>query len=288
MSQLPINPLSPEQQQKIMGQMYLLMGKQVQSYHKHRHMGNNSSVPVELAQDLMESIEYTVNQVGGLFAHPNAEEALKLGQAILEDKVSKAKTMLDLANGTAPHWQTECRWEALRYLHHYLDTYDPQHLAHKGPDNLFYPILISLPEGIQGIDCCLFYLNILWFENQIMAGIPDDTLDQFWDYLPTATLNQCESLLINGIGKALIGSKIDPLVFDPDEHMQLIVAMTKAHEDALYSAADLLCQWLNLKDENARRYVFAIIPQLSMWIGSKLNIQNIGNLFICSALKRVY
>ena len=33
MSQLPINPLSPEEQQKIMEQMYLLMGKQVQSYH---------------------------------------------------------------------------------------------------------------------------------------------------------------------------------------------------------------------------------------------------------------
>lgn len=280
MSQLPINPLSPEQQQKIMGQMYLLMDKQVQSYHKHRHMGNNSSIPVELAQDLMESIEYTVNQVGGVLAHPNAEEALILGQEILDGKVSRAKSMLDLVNGTAPHWQTECRWEALRYLHHYLDQYDHQHLSHKGPDDLFYPILISPPEGVQGIDCCLFYLNILWFENQIMAGVPDDTLDQFWDHLPAATLNQCESLLINGIGKALIGSGIDPLVFEPDEHMQLIAAMIKVHEDTLHSAAELLCQWLNLKDKNARRYVSAIIPQLTMWVGGNLNHGSIGNVFI--------
>lgn len=280
MSQLPMNPLSPEQQQKFMGQMYLLMGKQVQSYHKHRHMGNNSSVPVELAQDLMESIEYTVNQVGGIFAHPNAEEALKLGQAILDDKVRKAKAMLELVNGTAPHWQTECRWEALRYLYHYLDTYDPQHLAHKGPDELFYPILISPPESIQGIDACLFYLNILWIENQIMAGLQDDALEAFWNRLPTVTLNQCEHLLINGIGKALVGLEIDPLGFDPDEHMQLIVAMIKAHEDTLYSAADLLCQWLNLKDENARRYVFAIIPQLSMWLGGNLDLGSIGNIFV--------
>lgn len=280
MSQLPINPLSPEQQKKIMQQMYLLMGKQVRSYHKHRHMGDNSSVPVELAQDLMESIEYTVNQVGGIFAHSNAEEALKLGQEILDDKVNKANAMLHLVNGTAPHWQTECRWEALRYLRHYLDTYDPQHLAHKGPDDLFYPILISPPEGIQGIDTCLFYLNILWIENQIMAGLQDDALEAFWNRLPTATLNQCEHLLINGIGKALIGSEIDPLGFDPDEHMQLIVAMVKAQEDTLHSAADLLCQWLNLKDENARRYVFAIIPQLSMRIGSNLNHGSIGIIFI--------
>ena len=88
MSQLPINPLSPEEQQRIMEQMYLLMGKQVQSYHKYRHMGNNSSVPVELAQELMESIEYTIGLVGGVYAHRNIGEALLLGQEILESRLS--------------------------------------------------------------------------------------------------------------------------------------------------------------------------------------------------------
>ena len=280
MSQLPMNPLSPEQQQKIMQQMYWLCGKQVQSYHKHRHMGNNSSVSVELAQDLMESIEYTLNQVGGIFAHPNAEEALKLGQEILDDKVSKAKTMLDLVNGTAPHWQTECRWETLRYLHHYLGTYDPLHLAHKGLDDLFYPILISPPEGILGIDTCLFYLNILWIENQIMAGLPDDALEAFWNRLPAATLNQCEHLLINGIGKALLGTGIDSLIFDADEYMQLFVALMSATEEKLRDAAKLLCQWLKLKDENACRYVEAVIPQITMWIGNNVHTGNLGNIFV--------
>ena len=118
MSQLPINPLSPEEQQRVMNQMYWLCGKQVQSYHKHRHMGSNSSVPVELAQELMESIEYTIGLVGGVYAHRNIGEALVLGQEVLESKLSKAKSMLELVNGTAPQWQTECRWEALRYLRH--------------------------------------------------------------------------------------------------------------------------------------------------------------------------
>ena len=219
MNHLPINPLSPEEQQRIMEQMYLLMGKQVQSYHKHRHMGNNSSVPVELAQELMESIEYTIGLIGGVYAHRNIGEALVLGQEVLESKLSKAKSMLELVNGTAPQWQTECRWEALRYLRHYLEQYDYLHLAHKGPDDLFYPILISPPEGIKGIDSCLFYLTILWIENQIMAGVPEDSLEQFWDRLPAATLNQCEHLLINGIGKALLRTGIDPLVFETEEHM---------------------------------------------------------------------
>ena len=236
MSHLPINPLSPEEQQRIMEQMYLLMGKQVQSYHKHRHMGSNSSVSVELAQELMESIEYTIGLVGGVYPHTNIGEALVLGQEILENKLSKAKSMLELVNGTAPQWQTECRWEALRYLRHYLEQYDPLHLAHKGPEDLFYPILISPPEGIRDIDSCIFYLKILWIENQIMAGVPEDSLEQFWDRLPAATLNQSEHLLINGIGKALLRTGIDPLVFETEDHMQLIVVLLRAAEERLKDA----------------------------------------------------
>ena len=280
MSQLPINPLSPEEQQRIMEQLYLLMGKQVQSYHKHRHMGNNSSVTAELAQELMESIEYTIGLVGGVYAHRNIGEALLLGQEILESRLNKAKSMLELVNGTAPQWQTDCRWEALCYLRHYLEQYDHLHLAHKGPDDLFYPILISPPEGIRGIDRCIFYLNIMWIENQIMAGVPEDALEQFWDRLPAATLNQCEHLLINGIGKALLRTGIDPLVFETEEHMQLIVALLRATEARLRDAAKLLCEWLNLKDENARMYVEAVVPQLTMWIGDNICGGNIENIFV--------
>jgi hypothetical protein len=279
-SQLPINPLSPEEQQRLMEQLYLLMAKQVKSYHKHHHMGEHSSVPVELAQELMESIEYTINQAGGMAAHPNVEKTLKLGQEILEGKLGKAKALLDLVAGTAPQWQTECRWEALRYLRHYLARYDHLHLAHKGPDDLFYPILISPPEGIQGIDSCLFYLSILWIENQIMAGVSDHALEQFWHRLPAAALNQCEHLLINGLGKALLGSGLDPLTFAPEEELQIAFAMLTATEEKLHSAAMLLCQWLDLKDENAKRYVQAVIPQLSMWIGDNIRSGNVENLFV--------
>lgn len=280
MNQLPINPLSPEEQQRIMEQMYWLCGKQIQSYHKHRHMGSNSSVRVELVQELMESIEYTINQVGGVYAHRNLEEALLHGQEMLEKKRSNAKAMLELVNGTAPMWQTECRWDALGSLGHYLEIYDHLHLAHRGPEDLFYPILISTPEGIQGIDLCLFYLNTLWIENQIMAGIPDHVLEPFWERLPVGTLNQCEQLLVNGIGKALLENGLDPLVFEPEEHMQIIIAMMRATDERLRDAATLLCQWLDLKDENARHYVGAVAPLLTMWIGDHVHSGILDKLFI--------
>lgn len=280
MSHLPIDPASPERQQKIMQQMYLLMGKQVQSYHKHRRMGSNTSVPAELARELLESIEYTVGQAGGVSAHGNIEEELKLGQEILDGKVRRANSMLELVNGTAPHWQTQCRWEALRYLRHYLDGYDHRHLAQKGPEALFYPVLISPPEGIRGIDSCLFYLNILWIENQIMAPFPEDVLDRLWDRLPADTLNQCEHLLINGIGKILIGAGPDSLIFGQEDRMAVMTALANATEDDLKRSAKILCQRTDLKNEDARMYAEAVIPRMTLWTGGHIPPESAACLFL--------
>ena len=280
MSHLPIIPLSPEEQQRIMDQIYHLLEKQVRSYHRHRHMGNNSSVPVELAQELTESIEYTVALAGGVYAHANLEEALLLGQEILENKLNKAKSMLDLVIATAPQWQTECRWVAVSYLRHYLEQYDHLHLAHKGPDDLFYPILISLPEGTQGIDSCLFYLNILWIENQIIAGFPDDVLDLFWNHLPAGTLNQCEHLLINGMGKALIGEIPKQLTFTEKSRSKLLTLLKNATAEHLDHSSEVLCQWLNLNAADAKKYVKAIVPRLMIWTNERAFGAVPINLFI--------
>ena len=280
MSHLPIIPLSPEEQQRIMDQIYPLLEKQVRSYHKHRHMGNNTSVPVELAQELTESIEYTIGLAGGVYAHANLEEALLLGQEILENKLSKAKSMLDLVNATAPQWQTECRWEAVSYLRHYLEQYDHLHLAHKGPDDLFYPILVSLPEGTQGIDSCLFYLNVLWIENQIIAGVPDEVLEQFWNRLPAGTLNQCEHLLINGMGKALIGEIPEQLTVTEKSRSKLLTLLKNATTEHLDHSSEVLCQWLNLNAADATKYVKAIVPRLMIWTNERASGAVPINLFI--------
>lgn len=267
MSQLPVDPLSSVQQEKIMGQLYLLVGKQVQSYYNHRNRGEHSSVPSELAQELMESIEYTLTQAGSFQGDSHLDDTLKLGQEILEEKHRRAGSMLNLVMGTAPQVQTECRRDALCYLQYYLDQYDLLHLAHKGPDGLFYPILIAPPEGIRGVDMCLFYLNILWIENQIMAGVPDPALEAFFNKIPEEALNPCEYLLINGMGTALIASGLNPLHILPSEFGPLLHAMHEANMEKLTAAANLLCKWLNLKEENSKMYVHAIVPQMSLWIG---------------------
>lgn len=270
MSQLPMMPLSPEQQQKIMGQMYRLLARQVQSYHKFHHMGSNSSVPMELARDLTESVEYTLNLAGGVYANANLEETFSLGQAQLQKKLSEAEKLLKLVQNTAPQWQTECRWEALRYLESYLTNYDYQHLSHIGPEGLFYPILIAPPEELRGIDSCVFYLKVLWIENQILAGIPEETLEVFWDRLPSGALNQCEQVLLNGLGKAVLDAGLNSLLLSPEECHKIGARLTVDPQGELHRAAQRLCKRLDLTDEGTQMYVRAAASQLELWRGADL------------------
>lgn len=250
-------------------QMYLLLAKQVKSYHKHRHMGDNSSVPAELARELMASTEYTLGQLGPTGAGGSLEEALALGQVVLEGKVKKARSTLDLVFATAPSWQSECRWDALSCLSRYLAGYDHLHLARRIPEDWFYPVLTAAPDGTLGIDLCLFYLNVLWWENQIMACLDDRESEPLWALLAqdaySLCANPCEQLLINALGKALLSSP-DGLTFSDAERGQLYALLrgmdTHALRAKLNNGVFRICDRWALADPHAAAYARSITKHL--------------------------
>ena len=280
MNQLPIQKAPPEERQRLMEQMYLLLGKQVKSYHKHHHMGENTSVPVELAQELMYSVEYTLDLAGGVAAGRDIEQTLRAGQAVLEARVRKARSLLELVTATAPRWQTECRWEAIGCLGRYLDTYDPLHLAHRGPEDLFYPTPIPEPDGLRGIDRGLFFLNVLWLENQVMAGFDDEILEKLWNRLPADTLNQFEQLLLNGIGKALLYDRPGGLTFAQWERERLSALLSGGTGARWDEGARLLCGWLDLLEGNARESVRAAAAELLPRVRAALSHGDLSAVFL--------
>lgn len=283
MSELPMKAL-PQEEQRRMSQLYMLLGKQVKRYHKHRHMGDNTSVSVELAQELMASVQYTLDLAGGIIAGGDVEEQLQIGQNLLETRVQKAKSMLALITATVPSWQTECRCEALRCMEAYLTNYDHLHLAHRIPEELYYPILVPVPDEARGIDHCLFYLTVMWYENQIMAGIGDREGELFWDRLSPDTLNQCEQLLINGVGKAMLYPAADSLVFEEQERTQLVLTLrgipSGELRELLDRAAVRLCEWLGVSETGAAAYVQAVVPQLMPRLEGALPRNDLWAIFI--------
>lgn len=269
MRDLPALELSAVEQAARMRQLSLLMEKQVKSYQKARHLGESSSVPVELAQEFLESIGYTLDQVGGVAGNPNLSAGLEKGQKLLEQKHTQGKRLLGLVEATAPAWQGECRWDTLRALGGYMESYDWKHLAHKLPEDVVYPLVVPVPEQLRGIDFVLFFLQMLWLENQIMDAFPEAGLEEFWSVFCQQdrglTENQCERLLVNAIGKILISGEVGTPAFsdgDWEAIQRFFSRQGDSVEKTVSAAASRLAAVLKLQDQNAVSYVRQVVPNL--------------------------
>ena len=250
---------------RLLEKLYGLLGSQVKSYHKHRHMGDNSSVTAELARELLESMEYTV---AGIAPGETVEEVLRAGQRRLEEKMDRAKKLLRLVEDTAPDWQPETRWDALRCLGRFLDGYDHLHLAHRIPEELFYPAPVPEPS-LRGIDYVLYYVNLLWLENQIMAAVPEEIAEELWAVLSREplgpALNQCEQLVTQLLGKALLLDSRSLLFADGQRDALCALLRSKPMEKSLCDAVQLLCQRLELGEDvgfYVRQTAETLLPRL--------------------------
>lgn len=274
-------PQKPERRSWV--QLCALLENQVKSYHRHRHMGENSSVPEELARELLASVQYTLEQAP--FPGQDLEEALRSGQTVLEGRVQKARSALSLVTATAPGWQTECRWEALRCLDRYLEGYDHLHLAHLGPETLFYPLPIPVPQGLRGMEEALFFLNCLWQENQIMAAAEELGTEDLWEILSRdvicVCLNQCEQLIINGLGKALLCSLSGGFLFREADHEKLPELLgSRSLSATLDDAAVRLCERLSLPDPSTAAYIHTAARQLRPRLQGAMKSRDLRNIFL--------
>lgn len=251
MNIIPIRPLSGEQQKRLSQQLYVLLGQQVKSYHKHRHMGDNSSVPTEIAQELLYSIWYTLEVSGGYTPELTMEVQLLRGQELLKQKLKETEKLCQLVAATAPDFQTDYHWDTMAALNLYLEQYDLLHFAHRSPEMLDYPLLISIPDSTQGIDYALLYLNALWQENQILHSFPAAALDELYQRCPPgyweAPQNLCEPPLFHALGRAML--ELPPAdLHITERHQQEIIQICKSVplESLLKQATSRVCAVLNL------------------------------------------
>ncbi len=240
------------------GDLYPLLARQVKSYQRYYHLGDNTSVPTETAQELLKSIQYTLTL---------APEGLRQGQAILTGRLEEAKRLYRLVSATE-QGQGSWFWDAMQVLASYLDRYDPLHFAHRGPELLCYPIALPVPEGILGVEEALFYLHCLWLENQILYSFPAGALEELQTQLPHDYWDGpellCQQPLLNAAGRVLLGLPLDTLLLG--EFRDALPAFT---QDSILQAGEKVCEILSLASGPAA-YAQAVLKDvLPRLLGSR-------------------
>ena len=263
-------PLTPQQQKRLSIELYGLLGSQVKSYHAHYHMGENSSVPTEVAQELLESIRYTLDAAGGYLPGEPIEGQLARGQVALEKELAETEELFRLVRATAPEWQSQCRWEALEHMGRFLRKYDVRHFAHRGPGEPDYPLLWQLPD-LRGIQYAKAYLHCLWLENQILDALPgaEGLLELappgYWE----APQNLCEQPLWNAMAKALTGADLEPLWLSDGERGALAGDVRERLDWAMTQVCDALRLPADLR-QYAHGAVTSLRPRLNAANGNAL------------------
>lgn len=139
-------------------------------------MGESSSVPVEKAGELLNSIYYTLEhacEAQGLNLYLLPEnvklpELLLAGQAEIEKRIAEGKKLLDQALALLDMVDDTVFHETILEIEQFFKRYDIQFFAHDIPCAIDYLLDKPISEDLQGIDYVNAYLKEIIDEGEVV------------------------------------------------------------------------------------------------------------------------
>lgn len=271
--------------------LWELLGKQTARY----CMGESTSVSVETAQELLASLCYTLRIA--LDGDGLPEKALltaelpplvKRGQELLREKVKAARRLWKDACLTTPDPGHVFYRDTLSDIGAFFRQYDVVYFAHRVPPGIDYPLLLPVPEALQGISYAEAYLRQLLTENRLLnrfsrrcvvrllkSAVPD------YRDMP---VNLCEQPLVNAIGRALLGKPILPLNIQAEDQRR-IAALLNGRSTACVSAllahaAKAVCAELQQTDTAALACAAGVADGLAPRLERALSANDLSRVFV--------
>jgi hypothetical protein len=204
-----------------------LMAKEVERYTN----GESSSVPVEKAQELLQSITYQIGVY--LKTIPDMQQKLELlktekpevmfyrGMELVTGYREKALQLLTRLQ------ENDRRLASIAYqdtVYHgipeFFHDYNIEYGAHEMPGAIDYPLMNSVPDYL-GVEFVYEYLKRLTTEDRILDRFSSRTLqllvDRYDREAEHLLINLCELAMINALGCELLGKELSELLLSKAE-----------------------------------------------------------------------
>lgn len=264
MSQLTLHPwagISPEA-------LWPLLRTQARKYAQ----GDHGSLPVEVMEDLLASMLYTLGQApeGGTL-----EQRLALGQERLRQKVRHAKWLLVRVRASALPPGNSSYQDTMQGLPGFFARYDVLFAAHQVPVDIDYQLYLPQFDG-EGVDAFTAYLEALLAEQRFCGRFSKDALYRLWAAASPdwqgLHINLYEPVVAGAVGQALLGEDPHGLLLRPEAqgllHETLRRLSPGALEAAMCGAAEELSETLGLSDASTVAYLRqsaqALLPRVAM------------------------
>lgn len=283
--------LTEEDEINIQAKLWLLLKRRTELY----TMGEHSSVRVETAQELLQSINFCLDlylkqskNTKKLLATADLEELFTLGQRALEEQLELGKKLYNRACLTAPEIQNISYRDTLRSIGGFFKHYDYRFFAHHIPCDIDYQLCNPVKDSLQGIEYINAYLGRIIVEN--------DFIGRFETKRVESLLNSCcsdyKGLLINlyapvaanAVGLALLHEDVGALNITAEDNNRLTalfgpLSVTPA-KIALHEAALNASSSLQINEPSSVRYLRKTAEELFPRIEAALPHGNLGGIFV--------
>jgi Family of unknown function (DUF6179) len=283
--------LGEEDRMLIELKMWNLLSKHTERY----TMGDSTSVPIEVAEELFNSICFSIGlELKGL---NNSKEVL-IGEDIssllksswnkIDSMIEAGKKLLEEVKENSPYIENISYNDTLKEIEEFFNKYDYRLFAHRIDCSIDYQLSNSVSEKLQGIEYINEYLKSLLIENEFCKSFDKDSviyiLNSYCPDYKGLLINIFEPILTNAVGLNILGEDILTLEISAIQRELLLMIfrnLSKAEIlDKLRNSAKRICYILGILDNEKIEYIQKTTIDIYPRIEVGLSTGNIDNVFL--------
>lgn len=275
-------------------QIIQLIAKRTERYTS----GASSSVKIETAQNIMESIFYNISIYLKTFSDVDIAitilketpllELYKNGDMLIKKKIKCTKKLLDLVKKNIVHTNNYAYNETIKTgIDFFFPSYDIEFSSHETPCIIDYPLSID-KMNLTGIEYIYDYLKKLFLENQFCGKFSFENINcvlkNYYRNYQELLINIFKCVLTNALGCTLLNKNIYELNIEPLERQYLqdkLENLSKIELNILLNDISIqMCKELNISNRVIQKYIIETVKNISIDIKNALKNHNLQSLFI--------
>lgn len=283
-----LQSLSPEEKNIVEAKLFSLLPSLVRRYTS----GESSSIPVDTAQEMLNSLYYQFNAYikdngypGSVLLNENAEDIYIKAVSHIQKKIEYGKNLYVRAVFLTSKFCNISISDTLNGIKSFFKFYDFRYFSHLIPGDIDYQLCIPVSEDLLGIDYIIKYLEHLIIEISFIERFEitkvDAVLKKAYSNYYETILNLFEPVFASSLGLSIIGADIFSLCINcerlNDLYSVFIQLDGNGMKNALATGARGICSILNIKNDY---YFIEAALKLYARVETALENKTLGNIFI--------
>ena len=283
--------ISEEDKMLIEFKIWNLLGKHTERY----TMGDSTSVPIEIAEGLLNSICFSLGlelrglmNVNEVLMEEDISDLLKASWSKIASLMERGKQLLEAVRKSSPNIENISYKDTLNEIGKFFNKYDYRFFAHKIDCSIDYQLSNPISEKLQGIEYINEYLKALLIENKFCICFDKDNisyiLNSYCSDYKELLINIFEPILTNAIGLDILGRDILTLAISALQRETLLGIFRNLSKTEilvkLKISAKRVCDILGIVDNEKIEYIQKTAVNIYPRIEVGLSTGNIDNIFL--------